>query len=390
MLNAALVFINKEPEKSPSVKADDVENTTLRNRITKEVAVDTGWDFEIRKKVSYRSATSAYKKFQLFYEEKSNTENVGLFVCSEGKTVEQCPEIILFYPKDKRIVRKRIKNPLFNNKEGSARRLSRVTLPLSPSLAMQSQLFAMLDVSNADQKWIDRYVLEDYQQNEVYDWQSENLPRENNLSPHQMATLCNMVLRYAKLPNLLINFKENIDSCHFSVNSGIAINKKQLNPLPWLIESDKDTFQKIGTIDDSPRIKISDMELTFSLDWGMNETILLHEIAHYISFIVPTSYRLNRGKINLSLDMYTKIFSSHGALFMASFAFLLIRFHNVKKESLYQSLNENNIDHFELDGLSLENFEKALDKYSEKLELEDDKEEDNQDDTDSALSELLN
>lgn len=382
MLYAALVLINKTPDTSPEVQVIEQENTTRSMLLFDEKAIDTGWEFTIKKILKYKNSTSAYIKFSKFAEGKS--DSIGLIICPPGKKIEQCPEATLIYQDNERMLRKKIKNHFYNNNKGVSRRLSEYTMPLIPSPAMQSQLFAMLNLNSADQKWIDRYTLEDFQQNEVYSWQDANLPAENNLNPSQVVLLSNNVLRYAKLPNLMIKFEHDVNSCSFSVNSGLVVKKDTINPLPWLVNSDEETYQRIGSFEKSPKIKISDMVLSFSLDWGMTEPIVLHELSHYIAFILPTAYRLNKGKVPLTINMYTEIFSSHGSLFMAIFSFLLVRFHNVNRKSLYNSMDEDNIKYFHLDGLTLEDFEKALDKHAEELELNEES-----NDGDDSLEQII-
>jgi len=109
------------------------------------------------------------------------------------------------------------------------------------------------------------------------------------------------------------------------------------------------------------------MRLTMAMSWAMNAPVLLHELSHYITFMLPTEYKINKGKVHLNYNTYSLIFAGHGALYMAVFSRVLIDFYYVKEESLYESIIEAKLDWFPIKSLKIKDINTGIENYCDKI-----------------------
>lgn len=258
-------------------------------------------------------------------------------------------------------------NPHWHGMAGVKRNLSSQFMEADITLAMQSQLFAMLDRTKGDVKWMAEFDLKDYQQQDVYDWQRENLPRGNLVSADRMMLLMKNVLNVVRLPWIKLIFKDKGDACCFRVK----FNNKSANPevvatshdqgaLGWLHDNGPATWETLGTQDKSDKLRIDKMELEFVTTWGMNPYILLHELAHYITFCLPIGVKLNAGKVRLSYKEYEMLFAGHGALYVGVFRYLLIKFGQIEPAWLDETLIRARVKYINIESLSPQEIDKEL------------------------------
>lgn len=373
MINGTLVKINRLVQEKPP--------TSVVEMIDKGVfglqAIDTGWEFKKIRVTPFKSKMKAMLQFQEFLKHpKVSNDSYQYGMMLHGSShIEHVREItLIFQEESKSITQQLIANPLWSGINGTKRLLSGYGLNVECTPAMQSQLFAMLDASNKDGKWMASFGLKDHQQKAVYRWQDEFFPKINNMSPHEMQNLSANVCNVARLPHIPIHFKEAGKSCMFSISLDggkvITVEKEEdgLGTWGWLTEPDKDDFQTIGELDQGNRIKISAMKLDMVMSWAMNNHILLHELAHYIQFVHPTAYRLNRGEYRLNYDQYEEIFAGHGAAYMSTFARILIDFGFYKEEAIYDSLEDNGICYFPIRSIRLKDLDEGITQYCKKFE----------------------
>jgi hypothetical protein len=375
MIYATLVKINRIVKDAPITNAlDQLEKGAFAAQ-----AIDKEWEFTAIKTLKYNkvySALKSYKSFVCNEKVKSSDNEYGMMI-HKTPFIKQSREVQLVYTEDTSgsVIQENIANPLWNKIDGVKRNISRSgEIELQGSMALQSQLFAMLDSTSSDQKWMDRFRLKDHQQNTIYQWQDEVFNRSNDMSPIEMQRLATRVCRHARIPNVPIRFKEKGNACMFAIShsggsSSHEGDKKDDKPdWSWLNTAEEDTFQTLGELNVSPRIKISSMHLEMVMSWAMNNVILLHELAHYIHFLMPTPYRLNRGPYRLTFDEYEEIFAGHGSSYMAIFVRLLIDFGMYKEDALYESLDEAGIWWFPIEKLTVDSFTRGITKYCKKYE----------------------
>jgi hypothetical protein len=264
-----------------------------------------------------------------------------------------------------------IENPFWTGLTPPKRNLKTHTLHTAVSGAMQSQLFAMLEGSGGDSRWMARYTLEDPQVDEVYHFQREILPTENCAGKDELITLMKNVLNYVKLPWIILEFKAEGKACFFSiqVKGAEAItpdkddgSEEELGAWSWLHDLDNDNYETIGEKPPEP-ISIGGMRLVIIAEWAMNPYVLLHELAHYITFCLPTPYQLNKGEETLSFNQYEQIFSSHGTLYCSVFAHLLTKFMYVDPDWLYETLTDQKIDFFPIKRFDTPQITRDLTQY---------------------------
>jgi hypothetical protein len=304
---------------------------------------------------------------------KKHPERVGIAL-HPTPTLEQVRQCEVLRLNDDLSVRLRsFINPLWSGHKGVARNRATPVLSLDISSAMQSQLYSMLDAQRADSKIIQEFALKDAQQNKVYEWQAENLDRRQSMHPLEMANLMKKVLNYARLPWIELTFKETGKACFFQVqtDNGKILSeggKQEGGEWDWLHKPQPDTHDYIGDVDRGFRVTISKLRLVMIMSWGLTPYFMLHELAHYIAFCMPLSYRLNKGEMHLSFNEYQDIFAGHGLFYMGVFCHLLTRFANLKADWLYGTLDEAGIEYIIFDDLSVHTIEKAITGHVKKNE----------------------
>lgn len=278
---------------------------------------------------------------------------------SSGKTIQMVTLSI-----EKSASYKTVQNPFWAGARGVFRNREGLSFESDISLALQSQLYAMLDKKSADEKWMSEFLLKDIFVEDVYEWQRSALPSGNLISADKMMTIMKNVLNVVRLPWLKLRFVDQGKSCYFKVNFASA-GKSDSNVFSWLHANaaTEGNWERVGLTDRSPRIKIDSMELCFVTTWGMNPYILLHELSHYIAFCMPVKAKLNQGGRRFSFKEYEKMFGGHGIFFMGVFRCLLIMFGNVRKDWLDASLDSNKVKYLSVDRFNVADFEKAIDGY---------------------------
>lgn len=265
------------------------------------------------------------------------------------------------------ITYKTIMNPKWQGLGGVYRNVSSVFLQPEVSLAMQSQLFAMLDVTRSDQKWMSEFELKDHQQQIIYDWQFNALPGGNSITVDRMMTLMKNVLNVVRLPWIKLILKDSGKACCFRVkfdsktaNQETIATTQDQGQLNWLHEATPQTWEAMGHYDKTPKIKIEKMELEFVTTWGLNPYTLLHELAHYIAFCLPLPTKLNKGQRRLSFKEYERMFAGHGLLFVSIYRHLLIKFALIDEAWLDASFSASQVKYLNIKEVTADAVEKII------------------------------
>lgn len=339
-------------------------------------AQETGYQFNVLKVLQYKTRMKAMIAFQaLIGGLKSEVKKDSICMLTyEKKELRLCKNVTILQYVDGAINSKLIVNPMWSGIKKTKRNLESAFLSVESSQAMQSQLFAMLNSVKGDNSWLQSFSLEDFQVDTMYQWQQDFFPKENSMSVTEMTNMMKNVLNDARLPWIRLEFKNEGNACSFSISRAdggvIVLTKGQdgdtdTKKWDWLQDMDDEKFEEVGVADKEYRLKISDMKLTMILSWAMKPYLILHELAHYITFCYPTSYRLNRGEVKLSLAQYRDLFSGHGSCYMAIFVRLIIDFMYVDEEYLYNSLNESGLHYFPIKSIRMKDVEKGITKYLE-------------------------
>ena len=147
------------------------------------------------------------------------------------------------------------------------------------------------------------------------------------------------------------------------INQGGNDGGSNTNQWDWLQSMEETQFENVGEVDKNYRIRISDMKLTMVLAWAMKPYLILHELAHYITFCYPSHYRLNRGEVKLSLAQYKDLFAGHGACYMAIFTRLVIDFMYVDEKEIYDSLDDAGLHYFPIESIQFKDVENGITQY---------------------------
>lgn len=327
-------------------------------------------EVEIVQVRTFKSQAEAIGVMQGLIGSKWNTKypgTLGLFLHNKPNVrFAREVDFLRLTPTDK-IEHRYIRNPLWRLKQGVYRHKVSTDAGMLVTPALQSQLYALLDIGH-DKHWMQSFQLEDPQAKPLYKWQSDNSKRTDQLthSPEQLLRLMHNILNYTKLPPIALEFKETGDACMFSVQTkkkgrdtdgGDGGEKPNFN---WLHDIGQSEYEKLGDINTAPRVVFTGMKITMIMSWAMNARILIHELAHYFTFCIPTSYRLNKGEISLSFKQYQELFCGHGLLYMGVYARMLVKFYHVKEDWLLSSWDEAGLKYIAIDDLNLESVERAI------------------------------
>jgi hypothetical protein len=372
MINATLVKINRLDTSSPKVTDKNQQKKYLQGMLNDAMLVDTGWNFTVLKQIPLKTQIKAFSTFSTFINKIKKEKTLYGLMVHPHSHVSMAEDVMLFYVNEQGGIEKsQIANPLWKSVDGVKRNITNRGFELEPSTAMQSQLFAMLDSAGGDDHWMQLFQLKDRQQSKMYQWQDDNFDKKNNMNISEMLRLSQNVLNVARLPPLIIHFKEDGNACMFAISrsGGKTLTvetqdgKKDDTQWGWLAKANEDKFEKVGDLPAEYKLRISDMRLEMVMSWAMNAHILLHELAHYIQFIQPTPYRLNRGEVLLNFNEYEEIFAGHGAAYMAVFSRLLIDFYHVNEESLYDSIREAELLWFPIKSVKVSDITEGITKY---------------------------
>lgn len=251
----------------------------------------------------------------------------------------------------------KIENPLKTNQ--GALRHRETTLRVDGSLSTLEQLYAMLDLYQGDEMMTSKTAtIRDVHATSLYQWESTAYKARSVLGVMEMERFIRNVLNFAGIPYIRLCFVEDAKSCSFSFkgkSSGKPDKKSGDDGLPshdWLTQSDESLFDNMSHDPGKlSKISITDLELTFPLSWGMCREIALHEVGHYIAFLLPVIHKMNRGPEPLSYAEYSTVFAGHGALYCAIYLFLLHHFNIFDKRSLYFNFAKTDIPFFVIESL---------------------------------------
>lgn len=224
--------------------------------------------------------------------------------------------------------------------------------------SMHSQFFGMLDKSAYDQKLMERYQLNDIQVDNLYEFQQQSFEYKSVMSRIEVVRLVRNILSFVKLPWIDIYFMPDGDAAYFAVEMGEGqVFKPDEEP-------EGDPEQHTLTLEEAPEtnpfLKPIDMEALESITinklslhlpetWALNRDTVIHELSHYICFMVGLNVPFYKNKDNLDRDLFTLVFSSHGKLFCTIFAQLLMRFCYIDKKQLYNTLDKHGVSYYEVD-----------------------------------------
>jgi len=372
MIYATLVKINRTPDELPKVELIDY---TTSNFATGSLVrpINTEWEFTILKKRTFENEIDAQESLSELLSApafKNNPLSIGLFIHKTPAMQSLQHLKLLHCNEQKRLVATNVYNPLWNEIKKPVMRnvVSTNLMSAQNSPAMQSLLFAMIDIFSADHEWLKTFKLKDPQAETLYQWERENLNQVVNITPINMTEMMQNVLSVYRLPWIGLKFIDTGNSCSFSVKT----TKGELLSSPdgeepegawdWLHTISEKNFARAKDVYQGC-ISIQKMDLTFVLSWGLTYEILLHELAHYIAFVLDTPYRLNMGKVPLSFNEYKDIFSGHGALYIGIFVFLLSKFLHYKADELYSSLDSADLKYVVVKQLSVNGITQAIAEY---------------------------
>lgn len=222
----------------------------------------------------------------------------------------------------------------------------------------------------------------DFQQNSIY---KLPLPAFTNLGYQESLLFIKNVLSTIGLPMPLMIVKKTGDACSF--DSKIAIYKNDIDPIladqmftgktpvqphnPVILRMKKnsDAYDEYLSMQSQP--SISSMTFTFNFAWGLNFATILHELAHFVKFFLPTAYFFNEGPKRLSPIEYTVLFSSHGVLYASVFLYLIKISKKYNIEEVKRSFVDSSIQFEELEDLSEKSIHRAIESFCSRFENSD-------------------
>jgi hypothetical protein len=368
MLNITLVKVNSDTPLGNlydlEVFKEKLDNSTGVFRYSSSIL-----EFEIvpLKTIAVKNEYKALQCFNDLLLKRQIHHDKHAILIHEQASVSSPMEVRIAYFKDKSLHVKRIVNPLYRGVIGVKRSTSRAGLEVDVNSAMQSQLFAMLDSSGGDSPLNSHFSIKDTQKEAFYKWEDKAFFNDQFIAPREMVTLAKNILSVARLPWINIDFKLKGDSCHFSLSTPSGTSSVDVAPKKASGSSTRaqqnatDFYEFIGDSGEKPfRLSISNLRLTFITSWGLTEHILIHEIAHYISFMMPTPYLIGTGPEKINQKEYDLLFSGHGMLYVSIFTRLMIDFCNINNNSIYQSLDDDGIRYFKIKNLKPEHITNTI------------------------------
>lgn len=372
MIYATLVKINRDPEEAPKVEALN-HSRSYGATVLDARAENTGWDFKILTKRQYENTVDAQESFRELLQKppfQDKPLNIGVFL-HKSAAMQEFQVLTLLHSNDKRrVLTSKIYNPLwYEVKKPIMRHVTASNLMSAKNnMAMQSLLFAMIDIYAADKEWMAEFSLKDEQAETLYNWEHENLNQVKNISPMNMAEMMHNILAVYTLPWIALKFIDKGDACSFAVSTDKSSALKSPSSgaaegeWDWLHKSSERNFARARDVF-TGSLSIKSMSLNFVLTWGLSYEILIHELSHYIAFVMDTPYRLNVGERPLSFNEYKDIFAGHGALYIGIFSFLLIKFLHYNEVELHQSLDNSGLSYVVVKELSPVGITRAIESY---------------------------
>lgn len=267
-----------------------------------------------------------------------------------------------------------VDNPFYRNSVKPKRSMITNETTYAINGTMHSQLFGMLDKTAYDQKLLTRYQLNDVQKDNIYGFQRGCFENISNMSRIQVMRLMKDVLSYVKLPFIDVYFMPDGDAAFFKLAMGAD---GELNPDEIPDDANEQAVLPIEVVANNPLLQPINMEMpeVITIDklslhlpetWAMNKDTVLHELSHYISFMLGLNVPFYNDKNKYDKDLFALVFSSHGKLFSTIFAQLLIKFCYIDKDDLYTTLDKHGVCYYKVDRLN-----EALLYKSIKKEFED-------------------
>ena len=253
-----------------------------------------------------------------------------------------------------------VDNPFYRNSVKPKRSTATNDTTYAMNGTMHSQLFGMLDRTAYDQKLLARYQLNDIQKDNVYGFQQDNFDYISNMSRIQVMWLIRNVLSYIKLPFIEVYFMPDGDSAFFKLNMG---DDGKFSPddepedggeqevLPLDDDSGANPLLQPINMEMPEAITIDKLSLHLPETWAMNRDTVLHELAHYICFMLGLNVPFYNDKSKYDKDLFTLVFSSHGKLFCTIFAQLLLKFCYIEKKDLYATLDKHGVCYYKVERL---------------------------------------
>ena len=353
--------------KIKDIDEDDFQTTPVEweTRAMDLPPVELPIEVEIVKGRRFSSQSDALRVMRGLITSKWNTKypgTLGLFLHSK-ENIRFAREVDFLRINNRdQIEHRYIRNPLWRLKTPVLRHKVSTEASMLVTPALQSQLYALLDIGH-DGRWMQSFQLLYPQAKHLYKWQSDHSTRTDQLthSPEQLLRLMHNILNYTGLPPISLEFKEDGDACMFSVQTkGKKASDDEKPNFNWLNDNSESEYEKLGHINSIPRVIFTGMKITMIMSWAMNSRILIHELAHYFTFCIPTSYRLNKGEVSLSFKQYEELFCGHGLLYMGVYARMLVKFYHIKEDWLLNSWDEAGLKYITIDDLKLDDVEKAI------------------------------
>jgi hypothetical protein len=232
---------------------------------------------------------------------------------------------------------------------------------------MHSQLLGMLDRSLFDKKLLARYELNDVQQENLYEFQHTTFGQESYMTRMEVVRLIKNTLSFVRLPWIDVYFMKDGNAAFFklSLTDGTTLDEGNLpdEEQPELaLNTPEDDNPTLYAISDTPpeAITIDKLSVHFPESWAMNPQIILHELAHYICFMLGLNVPFYKNRSQLDPDTFTLAFSSHGKLYCTILAELFIKFMYLKREDFYLQMDKFGVCYYKIDRLDERLLYKAL------------------------------
>lgn len=335
---------------------DVVKMTKIYSTIVNKDIENEDEPYTVIKKTTFPSQVDAIIAFEKLSKHKNFVETWVLIMHSKSDFID-CENIVeTSFTSTGGLTNQFIQNPMFRLKVRPQRN-RRLHNSFDPTAGRHAQLLSMLDMSGRDEGIMSEFKLNDEQKDDVYAFHDAIWPKTNTtmLTTHETVMLVRNVLSYCGIPWIQLNFIDKGESCYFSVSTDKAPKKETGGPAHTYREDDH--LEDISPSQDVI-IDMEGLSLNLLETWGMQIDIILHELAHYITFITPIPLRFTDACTQMTQKDYAVIFSGHGILYATVLFHLLEKFHYCDRKWLRRQAVVHNIE-FEyvnnLDPITLSN-----------------------------------
>jgi hypothetical protein len=186
--------------------------------------------------------------------------------------------------------------------------------------------------------------------NKVYAWERANLHERHEMTPMQSARFVKHILSIEGFNYIEFNITNDDEECSFVVNA----NGEKGDAIPlfsdtYVIADKKNTRLK----GNNGGLLNHYFSFRMSKYFGLNEILLCHEVAHYITFFYIMLY-VAKNKITKASALEQKIFSGHGKIWCSVYFYLLDKYAKQDREKLYEKIQGTELAAYHLDGLSFD------------------------------------